>query len=251
MKLHRSCASLPTPTAITSIILSLSGMTISGAPVCKDVCVCMCVCVYVCVCMCVCVYVCMCVCVCVCSCMLCVVHTCACVMCVRMHECMCVCECVHMWVSGGRRSCVIIVAKERERRRKIIVCICRADYMMQVTVQIEPQVTTVRSRWTAQGKLPGNTENYSVIAPYASVLSPWWEHLKTDSCTAFSPLLLRGVPVGVVYAGNNVIFKTRWFPPRSRTDSNGRHTVRSRNAFDDENARPVPYSQVVFPVQVS
>ena len=81
-----------------------------------------------------------------------------------------------------------------------------------------------------------------------AILSPWWEHLKTDSCTAFSPLLLRGVPVGVVYAGNNVIFKTRWFPPRSRTDSNGRHTVRSRNAFDDENARPVPYSQVVFPV---
>ena len=84
-----------------------------------------------------------------------------------------------------------------------------------------------------------------------AVLSPWWEHLKTNSCTAFSPLLLRGVPVGVVYAGNNVIFKTRWFPPRSRTDSNARHTVRSRNAFDDENARPVPYSQVVFPVHSS
>ena len=48
-------------------------------------------------------------------------------------------------------------------------------------------------------------------------------------------MLLRGVPVGVVYTGNNVIFKTIIMAPT--TDSNGKQTVRSQNNFGDDNAR--------------
>jgi len=68
--------------------------------VCVCVCVCMCVCVcarvvYVCVCVCVCVFVCVCACVCVCVCVFVCVCVCACV-CVRVCACVCVWVCV--WV---------------------------------------------------------------------------------------------------------------------------------------------------------
>ena len=83
------------PTTISSIKLSLRGMTISGGPVFVGgtyTCV-LCVCRYgcVCVCVCVCVNVCMCVCECVCVCEYEYVNVC---MCARL--CMC--------VSGERRE---------------------------------------------------------------------------------------------------------------------------------------------------
>ena len=68
----------------------------------------------------------------------------------------------------------------------------------------------------------------------------------TKSCRDTSSLLKthlfshRGVPVGVVYAGNSVILTT---------DSNSMWTVQSRSNFDDDGAHPVPYLQLVPPVR--
>ena len=63
---------------------------------------------------------------------------------------------------------------------------------------------------------------------------------------AFSAiLLLRGVPIGVVYAGNN-LFKSEVFPSWTQT---GKLMVRSRSNFNEDGARPVLYLQEVFPVR--
>ena len=57
-----------------------------------------------------------------------------------------------------------------------------------------------------------------------------------------SPILVcRGVRGGVVYARNNVKFKSE--------TSTGVQTVRSRSNFDNDSACPVPY--LVFPVSVT
>ena len=53
----------------------------------------------------------------------------------------------------------------------------------------------------------------------------------------------RGVPVGVVYAGNNAMFRSEVFPQRT-----GGWTVLIRGASDDGGVRPVPHLQAVFPV---
>ena len=57
--------------------------------------------------------------------------------------------------------------------------------------------------------------------------------------------LLRGVPVGVVYAVN-ITFKSEVYPPQTRT---GEQMVQSQSNSD--NTRPVQYLQVVFPVSCS
>ena len=67
------------------------------------------------------------------------------------------------------------------------------------------------------------------------------------SYSAFSVILLRrGVPVGVVYAGNKIL-RIRSGPT---TDSNSVWMVQSRSNFDDDGVRPVPYLQLVSPVVV-
>ena len=53
------------------------------------------------------------------------------------------------------------------------------------------------------------------------------------------------VILGVVYAGNNVIYKSEVFPPQSQT---GERMVQSRSNFYHGGAHPVLYLQVVFPV---
>jgi len=77
-----------------------SGRMVQENFIIPDVCVCMCVCVYVC--MCVCVYVCVCVCVYVC-------------MCVCVYVCMCVCVyvCVCVFILQG--GCIVgVCGKTRE-----------------------------------------------------------------------------------------------------------------------------------------
>ena len=65
------------------------------------------------------------------------------------------------------------------------------------------------------------------------------------SYSAFSAILLRrGVPVGVVYAGNNVQL-SRSGP---MTDSNSMWMVQLWSNFEDDGARPVSYLQLVSPV---
>jgi len=60
-------------------------------------------------------------------------------------------------------------------------------------------------------------------------------------------LWCRGVPVGVVYAGNNAMFRSEVFPQRTRM---GGRTVLIRGGSDDGGVRPVPHLQAVFPVHV-
>ena len=53
------------------------------------------------------------------------------------------------------------------------------------------------------------------------------------------------MPVGAVYVGNNVIYKSEVVSLRTRT---GEPMVRSRSNFDNDGAVLVPYLQVVYPV---
>jgi len=55
----------------------------------------------------------------------------------------------------------------------------------------------------------------------------------------------RGVPVGVVYAGTNAMFRSEVFPQRTRT---GGWTVLIRGGSDDGGVRLAPHLQAVFPV---
>ena len=62
------------------------------------------------------------------------------------------------------------------------------------------------------------------------------------SYSSFSVVLLhRGVPVGVIYAGNNVILRI-FYGLEQHVDM-----VQSWSNFDDDGARPVPYLQLVSP----
>ena len=56
-------------------------------------------------------------------------------------------------------------------------------------------------------------------------------------------LWCRGVPVGVVYAGNNAMFRSKVFPQRTRT---GGRTVLIQGGSDDGGVRLVPHLQAVF-----
>jgi len=56
----------------------------------------------------------------------------------------------------------------------------------------------------------------------------------------------RGVPVGVVYTGNNAMFRSEVFPQRTRT---GGWTVLIRGGSDDGSVRQVLHLQTVFPVK--
>ena len=58
-------------------------------------------------------------------------------------------------------------------------------------------------------------------------------------------LFRRGVPVGVVYAGNNAVFRSEVFPQRTRM---GVQTVLIRGGSDDGSVCPVLRLQAVFPV---
>ena len=58
-------------------------------------------------------------------------------------------------------------------------------------------------------------------------------------------LLRREVPVGVVYTGYNVILR-KWSHNGFEQRVDG---VITRSNFDDDGARPVPYLQLVSPVQ--
>ena len=66
-----------------------------------------------------------------------------------------------------------------------------------------------------------------------------------------SPVILlhRGVTIGVVYAGNNVITTLKQSGPM--TDLNGAWMVQSRHNFDNDSTRPVLYLQLVSPVEIS
>ena len=55
----------------------------------------------------------------------------------------------------------------------------------------------------------------------------------------------RGVPVGVVYAGNNAMFRSEVFPQWTRT---GGRTVLIWGGSDDGGVHPVLHLQAVFPV---
>ena len=55
----------------------------------------------------------------------------------------------------------------------------------------------------------------------------------------------RGVPVGVVYTGNNAMFRSEVFPQWTRT---GGRMVLIRGGSDDGGVHPVLHLQTVFPV---
>ena len=63
-----------------------------------------------------------------------------------------------------------------------------------------------------------------------------WEHLKTRFriIISFWAMLFRGVPVGVVYAGNNMV------PTVELNGKIDRGLERQADNFDDDNARPSP-----------
>ena len=68
---------------------------------------------------------------------------------------------------------------------------------------------------------------------------------KSEAGTLEVSYLAFTVILGVVYAGNNVIYKSEVFPPQTQI---GERMVQSRSNFYDGGARPVLYLQVVFPV---
>ena len=93
-------------------------------------------------------------------------------------------------------------------------------------------------------------QSWSVIgcpSPFESVVVT----LEDGFVYSFFGIVVWRSAVGVVYAGNNVIFNSIMVPTTDSngkiTDSNGKRTV---NNFDDDNACPVLYLQVVFPVYV-
>ena len=109
----------PQPADVKSCWAMGGGGFLSVAP--GQVCMCMCVCVYVC--MCVCVYVCMCVCVYVC-------------MCVCVYVCMCMCVCV--WWKRNIFCYHCVVLKKIEGRFTFsfflfiyFVCFCFRSQMME------------------------------------------------------------------------------------------------------------------------
>ena len=54
------------------------------------------------------------------------------------------------------------------------------------------------------------------------------------------------MPVGVVYAGNNAMFRSEVFPQQTLT---GRRTMLIRGGSDDGGVRPVLHLQAVFTVR--